>query len=502
MVFALSAVTRYRKGESKEHPYGYYLAAQTHIGGFPLIGTLDTIQNLLLVTRFGMYHHVGTSLWEISRFCMRQCIEQSLHARPIRPLGLLEEQHQRRVFWECYILDRYSSGVLGRPFAIADKDITIELPIDAADGTITQSTGANSLASIDIRTGSHPTELSVFIFHIKLRKVTSRIHSEFYARRSIPSSSGAATPIPHRSSSGHIYVKLYQFLNELDLWRQDAPVFDSPQSLYERVEWYDFLLEKEKLLLIRGAIHIAPRRNGQPPDDLLVMCLDSATQIIELYNRMMQIKCITWTRNYFQVIFTAGLSIIYCVSVGVHNERSRTGYMHQPVITLALCSNILRGFRQEMPDAGRFAIVFEILKDNLLKDTNIISTLNTDQPDGGTVSHQHVSQGHELYEINLQNRLPDSNHLAAALVEMDHSRQNMMDTLAPPQTQTEIRSPLSQIPDDNGALSNFGYINMDLHQDEIMDWPTLTDEMMEQLEAGLGEYAWGSMDTDFHTWDF
>lgn len=65
MVFALSAVTRYRKGESKEHPYGYYLAAQTHIGGFPLIGTLDTIQNLLLVTRFGMYHHVGKTMYSL-----------------------------------------------------------------------------------------------------------------------------------------------------------------------------------------------------------------------------------------------------------------------------------------------------------------------------------------------------------------------------------------------------------------------------------------------------
>jgi hypothetical protein len=59
MVFALSAVTRYRKGLSKDHPFGYYLAAQEYLSEIPLIGTLDAIQNFLLVARFGMYHHIG-----------------------------------------------------------------------------------------------------------------------------------------------------------------------------------------------------------------------------------------------------------------------------------------------------------------------------------------------------------------------------------------------------------------------------------------------------------
>jgi hypothetical protein len=59
MVFAVSSVTRYRASESGEHPYGYYLAAQNHLSRTPLVGSLDAIQNLLLVARFGMYHHIG-----------------------------------------------------------------------------------------------------------------------------------------------------------------------------------------------------------------------------------------------------------------------------------------------------------------------------------------------------------------------------------------------------------------------------------------------------------
>jgi hypothetical protein len=59
MVFAISAVTSYRSGISQEPPYGYYLAAQSYLRDIPLLGSIDAIQNLLLVARFGIYHHVG-----------------------------------------------------------------------------------------------------------------------------------------------------------------------------------------------------------------------------------------------------------------------------------------------------------------------------------------------------------------------------------------------------------------------------------------------------------
>ncbi len=54
------------------------------------------------------------------------------------------------------------------------------------------------------------------------------------------------------------------------------------------------------------------------------MCLDSATQVIELYNHMLENKFITWTRGYFQVIFAAGLSDVYCVSLGLHEDIAKS----------------------------------------------------------------------------------------------------------------------------------------------------------------------------------
>lgn len=59
MIFAVSAITRYRAGLSSEHPYGYYLAAQAYLGSVPLIGSVEAVENLLLIARFAMYHRCG-----------------------------------------------------------------------------------------------------------------------------------------------------------------------------------------------------------------------------------------------------------------------------------------------------------------------------------------------------------------------------------------------------------------------------------------------------------
>lgn len=422
---------------------------------------------------------------------MRQCIECRLHAKPEGRVDILKEQHHRRIFWECYILDRYSSGVLGRPFAISERDISVQLPVDASDEYLQQFPPTQSLTDVVAISGGQPTELSVFVFCIHLRRITSRIHSEFYNGRNMASISGAATPMQH-VSSGRVYVKLHQFLEELQTWRLGAPKFAEPRTLYERPEWYDFMHEKDRLLLVRGAIHTAPRRNGHPPDDLLVMCLDCATRVIELYSNMMENKWITWTRSYFQVIFAAGLSIIYCISLGVHKEATGPMGRQQPTRTLALCGDILRMFKAEMPDAGRFAIVFEVLKDNFHRDSAI-------QPQGE--APEDIS-GMPLMHVAMDQRQPEYEATAA----VDSMSGMQIPVQSWPSDVNSMLYPLagglpSPINTDHDQIPGFGLQPAVSDQDMLLDWPMLTDEMMEHLEAGLGEFAWDTVGAEGYVWD-
>ncbi|KAK8027479.1 hypothetical protein PG991_004535 [Apiospora marii] len=472
--------------EGSEHPYGYYLAAQEYVGNIPLIGNADAIQNLLLVCGFGMYHHIGTSLWEISQFCMRQCVEQNLHARPRPGNDLLKEQHQRRIFWECYISDRYSSGVLGRPFAIPENDISVELPVDAADETITDSMATGlALSDVALNADGRPTELSVFVFCIRLRRITSRIHSAFYSSRGLSPVDGGRA------------------------------LFPEPRSLYERTEWYDFLLEKDKLLLVRGAIHTAPRRHhDQPPEDLLGMCLGCATRIIELYDSMARNRYITWTRGYFQVIFAAGLSIIYCVSLGLHH-RGDDAAATKTRRTLQLCNEILIAFKEEMPDSGRFAVVFGILKDHFLRDpgSSLAGThpgaAGYQQPGGPThANNNHISNLQHVLadgdETTTKTTTNDSSMAIDAMSRMEtdvsgwHQQQHQQggDGCFMMPTGHHMFDPIRT---DNMAYGEGTAFAPD--NDLLGAWPTLTDEMMEHLEADLGEFAWGTQGMEGFAWD-
>jgi len=495
MVFAISETTRHRAcqgaGDGAGHPYGYYLAAETYLASIPLIKDPDAIQNLLMIARFGMYHHIGTSIWEISRLCMRQCIEWRLHLKSQKNLDPMIEQHQRRIFWECYVHDRYSSGILGRPFAILESEIRVPLPIDADDETII-AFGAAALDNVPVATNGQPTELSVNLFCIKLRRISSRVHSAFYSGRKPASHSALdGTRTPDFRSIGHVYSHFSQFHKELDALRASAPVFSNPRCLYERSEWHDFMYEKDRLLLARGAMYNVPARPLSGVGvirELSTACYMSATRTIELYADLRNKNEITWTRSYFQVIFTAGLTVIYCISLDVLKDRHEDSVARtDPLRTLNICSSLLHFFKGKMPDAGSFAIVFDVMKEEGVKDRFPSSLL----PPLSTIVVQTTSDSHQQQPDPPSSRVPQTNPLgfdpvhpsldtanAFALPPIVQQQHTDIDHFAP-QGYADISQ--SQLPPDFGL--------------------GLTDDLMNQLEAGLGEYAWGTLNMDVNFWD-
>lgn len=408
-----------------------------YLGSIPLIKDPDAIQNLLLIARFGIYHHIGTSLWEISQLCMRQCIEWSLHTKALNVSDLLTEQHHRRIFWECYVCDRFSSGILGRPFAILESEISVPLPVDSNDEAISAS-NATSLDQIVAPLVGSPTELSTFIWHTQLRRISSRIHSTFYTGRSQGSQrSTEGIRTSALKSVGYVYASFLRFEKELRAWRDSAPIFPSPDGLYQSPEWHEFLFEKDRLLLARGAMHNIPAQPYAPTTaakDILNACFTSATRTIELYAELMKQGLITWTRSYFQVIFTAGLTIIYYASLnplkdGLCMLATGNASIQDPIGTLNLCSTVLYFFREKMPDAGSFAVVFDVLKDECIKDL----------PPSPTQHLEHLTNQPSGQSFDYENQ-------------------------------------------------DFGMLGF-------------TDDLINQLEAGLGEYAWGSLNMEEFTWD-
>jgi hypothetical protein len=59
MICAIGAVLPYRRRLHDRHPEAYYNAALQYLGTEFLTRGLDSVQDLLLICRFGIYHPIG-----------------------------------------------------------------------------------------------------------------------------------------------------------------------------------------------------------------------------------------------------------------------------------------------------------------------------------------------------------------------------------------------------------------------------------------------------------
>lgn len=372
----------------------------------------------------------------------------------------MDEQARRNLFWDCYVHDRYSSGILGRPFAISEHDIEVDLPVEASEEQILQS-GCYRLDDISSDLLNLPNEASIFRFLVQLRRLTARIHIHFFSAKKLASSHSKTI-----LSAGQVQRDLNNFLKELQLCRNGAPFIQQPQSLYERAEWHDFVVEKDKLTLIRGAIAHLPMKGMHPPLDLLVMCMNCATRVIELYVGLFASGNITWTRSYFQILFTSGLSIMFSISL----LKSKSEYtasntnLENALQALTACSELLSRFVSEMPDAGRFAVIFKSLSQRYT---------STDQQNSLQVFTD-LSQLRNDSGVNYHYRHAEDGGDGLGVATVDDATTHFIED--------EIHNQFSP-----------SAFQMDLEHFE--DWslyPIGGENLLGQMEVGLGEYAWGA----------
>ncbi|KAJ1332966.1 transcriptional regulatory protein GAL4 [Microdochium nivale] len=385
MVMAIGTIMPYRRGVCPHHPFGFYLSAMRYFDATFSSSNLSAVQDLLLIARFGIYHHIGTSIWEIVRLCMRMCIEQGLHIKAslndVRPL---EDQIRRRVFWCTYLMDRYSSSTLSRPYAISDCDIEVPLVIDADDPDILvaqQKDLGKTLDELDFgffnAARSAPSGASVLLLTVRLRQISSEVDSMFSCfSKSKHSGSGIDSPL---TATGRICEIMDAIVVRLEAWRGTAPVFEHPRSLYERSEWYDLLKTREIFNTMRKAVDFSPKRDGVPPRYVLTQCLEWAVRIIQLYSDLYDRGIVTYTRSYFQMMINAGFSVLYFASVSVPVVLTPEIAARCRSI-LSRCGATLMSMTGDLSDARHYVAVFEALHHHLSHKLKIVQSRRPSPP--------------------------------------------------------------------------------------------------------------------------
>jgi hypothetical protein len=112
----------------------HHEAALQHLDDVLGLNNMRTIEVLLLLSLHSLRAPKGPGAWSYVGQAMRLCIEIGLHRRTkarsvprADELSLASLEMRKRVFWTTYCLDRQVSIILGRPFAISDRDIDAEV---------------------------------------------------------------------------------------------------------------------------------------------------------------------------------------------------------------------------------------------------------------------------------------------------------------------------------------------------------------------------------------
>ena len=174
LIYAVSArFLQLMKKPCNVDPQRHFVAAVEPMDYILEQHNLATVQFLVLLAIHGQRSPYGAGAWSQVRYAITLCIELGLHRKrtdnsPAHNARDLEIR--RRVFWACYCLDRTISLLLGRTFAIADRDINVELPHSSPEYWELTSTGSPP------EDGQGWSNALPFIHIIKLRKIQSKIH--------------------------------------------------------------------------------------------------------------------------------------------------------------------------------------------------------------------------------------------------------------------------------------------------------------------------------------
>lgn len=353
---------------------------------------LATVQFLLLLAVHGQRSPFGAGCWSQVRYAVTLCIELGLHRK--QPGTSSHSQRdveiRRRAFWACYCLDRMTSVVLGRTFAIDDRDINVEVSRTSANFKIPCllffQMPSDDQAFWDLTAlGSPPappepvwSNMKPFIHIIKLRRIQSRIHRRVYRvdkdvfagspdeRAKLDSKMTAirgeldewARTIPHPPKDSKSITWMYDpesaYHDSRDFFNLSVGAWSKPQDMTELTlsrQYHKSILSLFTVLL--------PTLNTLDPR--FVTCARSAACVCTTYKRLNQQKTLSYTMMALHSCFIAGLTLVYCL------WRDRSLFSYDALEATRACSQSLTIFGEKWPGAVKYRDIFDALSGSLFK---------------------------------------------------------------------------------------------------------------------------------------
>jgi hypothetical protein len=424
---------------------------------------------------------------------MRLCLELGLHRpKPHQSHRGRSEQQRRELFWSVYFFERKSALLLGRPFAIADKDIIISLPDD--DSQQDSSTSSTSSTAL-LRN------------HVLLYRIHSKIRSTLHHLRSEAPSSILADKVA--SCLRKLEDWKSRMLQEIGLRTADTTSASRPAPIHSHSDSSDSA-EDEPVLLQRDSgqdkaellleYHKARRSLLQPlltdgglqysPTFLnYSACADASGQICRHYRLLHRLSALPFTLRDLHAVLIAGFTWLHCIAARpiLYNAHNASA--------IGACSTVLYLIAEQWSGAKKYRDTFEIVADKLIAK---VCETQMEPPNGsresmGTAGNTppRINSSLQSYgtHAGLRDSYASSGSTALPFVQTSHSSDP--GTTIPPGNMPPIRYPstLDGVSDydlnnmfGNIVEQSFTSFNMDYADDSLRE--LLANEGLDWFSKG------------------
>ncbi|KAM3434249.1 hypothetical protein NHJ13734_006092 [Beauveria thailandica] len=296
MVLAIGAIALSMRSKVPLPSDSYCLAALEVFPRVNIENSIQGLQCLLLLLVFSLHSPCARfNVWYLNYQCLAAVLDLGLQRNITVESGisLLEQEMRTRIFWNCILLDRTVSTIMGRPIGLRDEACELRLPQEIED----------AMLATPVQTSSADMKTLGIAYSIHLFRAT-KINSEIkYVANSIVREAPRYAYPPQTNIHGW----QNNVLRQLDDWLANIPSDSGyPNELMQlvcRLRYHGLCL-----LLLRPSPAIP-----KPTADALVRCQSSATESIRILDQMYRQNLLIHNWISLHGLVLSVLTLMYCV---------------------------------------------------------------------------------------------------------------------------------------------------------------------------------------------
>ncbi|KAI8853653.1 fungal-specific transcription factor domain-containing protein [Chytridium lagenaria] len=261
----------------------FYIRAREMVDSFVEVPAASTVAALLCLASYAAGSGRGSASWMYSGMAIRMAQELKLNVEPelddtvaAEGMSWLEKEKRRRIWWVCFIFDRYAGAAADRSMIVDERDCKIYLPSEEHiwasvnsyhdEPTIPSPTDANFQISVLTSTSNFTPGIqshNPFGYFVLLTKVFGKIidFTNNHKSQSIAALSKTSTPDTTRTMSSVNEMEMDYQLSVLDAslrnWYSSLPEWIQDAGEAEEFDRADVLsTNHERPTYIVAYLHI------------------------------------------------------------------------------------------------------------------------------------------------------------------------------------------------------------------------------------------------------